>query len=116
MQKIKLINLKKLPKASTLVCLEADNVLREAAEALAKSKAFFTQAGMEYESIAPLLANTARSDEEVQQLSQWTTELTNELKQAKAEKKKEMRQAERLLAPKKKQPHNSNRQRCTRIF
>ena len=116
MQKIKLIDLKKLPKASTLVHKEAEALLKEATEAMAARDAFFRQAGISPEDVDSILAGYQMSDEAKQQLSLWKAQFYAEMVQAKARRKKEMKLAERLLMPKGKRAKSEGKQRCTRIF
>ncbi|MDB2384615.1 hypothetical protein N9V90_02120 [Endozoicomonas sp.] len=117
MQKLKLIDIKKLPKASSLVCEETDELLQQALAAMASQEDFFRQMGVEPEMLGKIINNYQSSDENDQALSHWKTQFYGELMQAGAQKKKEMKLAERLLMPKKKNPpKKGGTQRCTRIF
>ncbi|MDD7805090.1 MAG: hypothetical protein PUP46_05925 [Endozoicomonas sp. (ex Botrylloides leachii)] len=116
MQKIKLINLKMLPKTSALVHKEAEELLKKADKLIAAQEDFFLHAGASSEDIQKALSNNQIADEIKEQFNLWKMQFDNELAQAKSDKKKEMKLAERLLIPRDKKTKSSSTKRCTRIF
>ena len=116
MQKVKLVDLRKLNKTSALVQKEAAQLLQQAYEAIEAQESFFRDAGVEPEDLNKLLNSYQMSDEVKQKLDLWETALHAELAQAKAQKKKEMKLADKLLVAKTRSTGRGNKKRCTRIF
>ena len=114
-QKIKLIDMKKLNKTKVLIYQETEVLLQKVRDALDKQEDFYKNAGIEQNKLKEILKRYKMSEKVKQALDAWKEELHADLAQAKAEKKKEIKLADNLLKPKIKRT-NSRRKRCTRIF
>lgn len=116
MNKLALVDIKKLKKGSNYILKESEQLLKNVHKTLESQEAFFKKALGDAAELKKLLENYKIPEDVQHSLDLWQSNLQLEQAQLAIKTKKEIKQEETLLVPKKRNSVRTNKKRCTRIF